>query len=695
MLLFTELVPLLTLLPVAFCYPSRMRKRNHIVSQSELLSSYDFVIVGGGTAGLVLASRLSEDANTTVLVLEAGDTGDAVAGSIDIPGNAYYQSLWNSPYNWNFSTLGQPNAGNRVLPWPRGKVLGGSSAMNGLYSVRPSQIELDAWPLLSAPGDDSAKSKWGWQAMLAAMKKSETFVPPSSDVQQAANIEYDSSSHGSSGPLYNSFPGYMVPLVGSWIPTLGALGVPETQDAYNGQTWGSFISTSTINPTNWTRSYARSAYIDSLPPRGNIQILPNFMVTRILFGNNTGSGSGAGSSDLTASAVEYASSPTSTRYTVGVGKEVILAGGAIGSPTILMYSGIGPKNVLQAAGVQVELDLPGVGQHLQDHISTQLIYNTTAETASTIYSNTPDSSHVYTPTFLSFVNSATAYINLTTLLGESAPSFQSDVASSASNSPALLGDGQDTTVISGYEAIYNVTQQLLNSPLGHVEVLLSLTGGGPTVAIQVALQRPFSQGSLYITTNNPFDYPTIDPKYLSHTAASGDITDRILLRAGAKFARQIAQTQPLAGALIAELSPGTDVNTDDTWDNWVAQSVGTEFHPSSTCAMLPLAQGGVVDPDLHVYGLANVRVADSSVFPIQFAAHLMAPTYGLAEQAANLIRSRYNNNPVLPSDSDPTTSGAPQPQSSTSTSKSGASRLHFPSLASFMTAIGLVLFRVL
>jgi choline dehydrogenase len=194
---FTELIPLLILLPIACCYPTQMRRRN-IVSQSELLSSYDFVIVGGGTAGLVLASRLSEDANTTVLVLEAGDTGDAVANSIsmctlsalllafspckrpsDIPGNAYYQSLWNSSYNWNFSTISQPSAGNRVLSWPRGKVLGGSSAINGMYSVRPSQIELDTWPSLSAPGDDSAKSKWGWQAMLAAMKKSETFVPPS------------------------------------------------------------------------------------------------------------------------------------------------------------------------------------------------------------------------------------------------------------------------------------------------------------------------------------------------------------------------------------------------------------------------------------------------------------------------------------------------------------------------------------
>jgi choline dehydrogenase-like flavoprotein len=127
--------------------------------------------------------------------------------SSDIPGNAYYQSLWGTPYNWNFPTLPQHYAANRTLPWPRGKVLGGSSAMNGMYIVRPSQIELDAWPALSAPGDATAASRWGWSAMLAAMKKSETFVPPSPEIQHAAVIEYNSSSHGSSGPVYSTFPG--------------------------------------------------------------------------------------------------------------------------------------------------------------------------------------------------------------------------------------------------------------------------------------------------------------------------------------------------------------------------------------------------------------------------------------------------------------------------------------------------------
>lgn len=188
----------------------------------------------------------------------------------------------------------------------------------------------------------------------------------------------------------------MVPLVGNWTSTLSAVGVPETSDAYSGQNWGAYIATSAINPTNWTRSYSRSAYIDPLAPRSNLQILPNAQVTRIIFSSSSG--------NIAANSVEWATSSSAARNTVNVTKEVILAGGSIGSPAMLMHSGVGPSDVLGAAGVDVVYDLPGVGQHLQDHIvrrsvfsgvdlclitlpiaqSTQLSFSTSATTAKAI-----------------------------------------------------------------------------------------------------------------------------------------------------------------------------------------------------------------------------------------------------------------------------------------------------------------------
>lgn len=154
----------------------------------------------------------------------------------------------------------------------------------------------------------------------------------------------------------------MVPVVGDWLQTLGNVGIPSSNDPDGGNGWGAFVATSAINPTNWTRSYSRSAYIDPLPPRSNLDILPNAMVTRVIFASNSPAG------NLTANSVEFATSRTAPRQTVNVTKEVILAGGALGSPHVLLHSGIGPKDVLQNAGVPLIYELPGVGQHLQDHI---------------------------------------------------------------------------------------------------------------------------------------------------------------------------------------------------------------------------------------------------------------------------------------------------------------------------------------
>lgn len=246
-----------------------------------------------------------------------------------------------------------------------------------------------------------------------------------------------------------------------------------------------------------------------------------------------------------------------------------------------------------------------------------------------------------TPAFLSYVNSAIAYVSANTLLGSDGVSTLKQQVSDALSSSLSTVPSSSDEVKKGYEAIYNATiDTIFPSNAGQVEILLQLTSTGPgglnVVAIQAGLQHPYSQGRLYITSSDPFVQPVVDPQYLSHTA------DGVILREGLKLARKIAGTAPLNAAIGEEVQPGSSVHTDEDWDAWLANNIGTEYHPSSSCAMLPREQGGVVDSDLKVYGLGNVRVVDASVFPISVSAHLQAPTYGLAERAANIIRATYN-----------------------------------------------------
>lgn len=224
--------------------------------------------------------------------------------------------------------------------------------------------------------------------------------------------------------------------------------------------------------------------------------------------------------------------------------------------------------------------------------------------------------------FLSFINSATCYANSSILMGsqDNAAALQQTVLGLLQTSMANF-TSQDPGVLEGYKALYlaNANNFLL-SPVGQVEFLLyangDFNGGQQTIQIQFALQHPFSQGRLYITTNDTFDAPALDPRCLSHPA---DVT---LMRQAVKFARQIAATPPLSTVLGTETSPGPTVTSDDAIDAFVANGIQTEFHPANTLAMLPQSQGGVVDARLKIYGLANVRAVDASIFPVQFAAHV-------------------------------------------------------------------------
>ncbi|KAJ9613110.1 hypothetical protein H2200_003051 [Cladophialophora chaetospira] len=611
--------------PLAQDEPHLLRTRN-IIDSSSIKKSYDFVIVGGGLAGLVLGARLSEDSNHTVLVLEAGTTGDELKNRIDTPSYAYYQSLWPTDLNWAFNTTPQIHANNSQLPWPRGKVLGGSSAINGLYMNRPGEIEINAWQDLL--GDMNGADNWSWDSLYAAMKKSEAFsAPVDAAVQKEAGITFNPASHGTQGPIHMSYPGYTFPEVGAWSTATSSVGIADTSDAYGGQNWGSYVATSAINPANWTRSYSRSGYLDPLPPRANYDVVVNAHVTRLVFNSSSPK------NNLTASGVEYVLNGGAQKLTVGAKKEVILSGGTVGSPAVLLYSGVGPKDVLDAAGVPVVSELPGVGQHLQDHLSSSIMWSTDSDTGGSIYANN-DSSVKSEATFLSYVNSATAYVNASVLFGDGVGSLQSSINSEVDQ--YIPNTSTDSGVIDGFKAIYDTTANtILTSPIGLIELVIGLTTDG-VIQIGANLQHPFSHGQISINSSNPLDYPVINPNYLNHPA------DVQILREGVKLARRIGGAEPLASSMKAETWPGKDVQSDQELETYLRGNVFTEFHPSSTCSMLPLEQGGVVDANLRVYGLSNVRVADASIPPISFSAHLMSSTYGIAEQASTIIRNFHN-----------------------------------------------------
>ncbi|KAJ5669001.1 Glucose-methanol-choline oxidoreductase [Penicillium macrosclerotiorum] len=594
--------------------------------RTEIADAYDFIVVGGGQAGLVLGARLSEDTNHTVLVLESGGNGDDYRERIDTPAYGYFDSLWTTPLNWGFYTVAQPCADNREIYWPRGKVLGGSSAINGLYMTRPGEIEINAWKDM-LEGMDGAEN-WTWESFYAAMKKSETFTPPSDAIADEADITWNVSTHGSEGPIHASYPGYTFPQVGQWSQALENMGIAISSEMYGGENWGAEVSTSSINPSNWTRSYSRTGYLDPLPDWTNYDVLANAHVTRLVFDNSSTSG------NLTATAVEYTPDDGTTKVQVKIRKEVILAAGTVGSPAVLLHSGIGPKDVLSDAGVDLVSELPGVGQHLQDHFSATVKWTTDVETAGSIYyDNGSDKDDTL---FLSYIDSAVAYVNSTAIYNSSSSVQEFQTSILAMMDQYTPNTTYDEGVIAGYKAIYNTTaSKIFDSPIGQIELLFMNSDGNGDIGITAALQHPYSQGRIYINSSDPMDYPVIDPNYLNNPS------DYEILREGLKLARRLGETSPMSSNLTGETSPGSSVQTDEEWLDWLLAEASTEFHPSSSCAMLPRDQGGVVDANLRVYGLSNVRVADASVIPIALSTHLMASTYGIAEKASDIIRAYY------------------------------------------------------
>lgn len=579
--------------------------------------TYDYIVVGGGLAGLTVAARLSEDPDVTVAVIEAGQDiyGDHQSRFLT-PSAVLYDSFLNTEYDWKYVTTAQAGLNQRTTPWARGKVLGGSSSVNSMYMVRASAREFNSWgSLIGAP------ELWGWDSMFAAMKKSEDFQEPVQAVRDVVpSLQWNPASHGTGGNIKTGWPGISYPFVQSFLTAVANTGTPVNADPDAGETWGAFLATSAINAQNWHRSSSRTGYLDPIDTeRTNIHVLTGHQATKVLLDTSD-------PNNVKATGVQYGTAANAPLQTVNAAKEVIISGGTINSPQLLQHSGIGDAAQLSALGIESKIDLPGVGHNVQDHISAALLYPPTDP------SRQPPAKITGDAVTDSFVQSAIAYINLTTLVGaDAAAPLLSTLRANVTNAI------NSATVPEAVKQAWNVTytsqvNNIYDSPVGLVEILLADIFG--TVNMQIALQQPLSRGSILVTSTDPFAPPAIDPRYLTLDV------DLQLLRAGHKLARRVAQG--MTDVLGAEAQPGTAAvaDADDAaWDGFIRQNAGTEYHPSSSCSMLPREVGGVVDKNLLVYGTSNLRVVDASIAPTSVSAHLMTATYGIAEIGADIIKA--------------------------------------------------------
>lgn len=441
------------------------------------------------------------------------------------------------------------------------------------------------------------------------------------------------------------------------------MGIPIISESNNGSGDGAFFSPSSMSAQNQSRSDGRVAYLDGAIDRPNLHIATEQMVTRILLESvddqiPTDDGNQRPCDLQQAVGVEFAHTVQGARINVTCTKEVILAAGAIFSPTLLQISGVGPQDVLEPLGIPVKVDLPGVGANLQDHGMVHPIYryeNTSLLTADKFTATDESRAAVLDEYYTNRTGPCTAPL-ISTIAFPAMRQFADDWVELLQNASQrsvneTLPAGTDPSVRRGY--IHQRKQQiqlLRDTTQGAVEILADSIG-----TISVAMQRPLSRGTVRPRSSDIFDLPLVDPRYCSDPFDCLVLARALLFNCALIHTRPMAELQPVveepyfcpdvfsSGNWTASIVEADRKDTNARMLDLVKQNLVTEFHPSGTTAMLPLELGGVVSTELLVYGTTNLRVVDAGIMPMVLGAHLQAAVYGIAERAAAIIKEEDGN----------------------------------------------------
>lgn len=532
-------------------------------------SAADFIIIGGGSAGCVLADRLSADGRHKVLLVEAGPSDRRF--DIDVP-VGYARTYFDPRVNWMFDSAPVPSLGNRVIYYPRGKVLGGSGSINAMVYARGQAADFDGWEAAGNKG-------WGWRDVLPIYRAMEDHDFGASDL------------HGEGGPLHVTQIGRDAhPICEIFFKASAELGFRHLADLNGAEAEG--VGHYQINTRKGQRHSSAKAYLRPALKRPNLQVLTQAHVQKLVLEGNRVVG------------LRYRRDGVETELRAR--REVILSAGAIGSPQLLLLSGIGPAEELRALGIEVKLDAPAVGRHLQDHICYDHYFDARVRT----------------------LNS-----DLGSWLGRIKAGLQYALLR---RGPLSMSLNQAGGFVRSSPDRQRPNIQLYFCPLYYEKATpdsreLIKVKADPAFSLSASPCRPLSRGHVKLRAADAGVAPEIQPNLLAAPEDMAEIVE------AAQLMRRYAATKALGAIIRSETKPGARAQSDAEFAAYVRESSYSIFHPSGTCRMGPVPGEAVVDAELRVHGLGGLRVIDASIFPSIPSANTNAPTMMVAEKGAGFV----------------------------------------------------------